>query len=59
MICERNTEDVGSQILERRHAIAHLLAVNDPILIPDFFGDLIEPVCFLQCIAELGSNEDG
>ena len=31
-ISERHTEDVGRQVLERCHAIAHRLAVNDPIL---------------------------
>jgi hypothetical protein len=57
-ISKRHTEDVGRQILESRHAIAHRLAVNDPIMTPDFPGDLVEPTPFPQCITEFGTKED-
>ncbi len=59
LIADGDSEDVGRQVLEGCHAIAHGLAMNDPILGPDFPGDLVKPFCLQQRIAELGAKEDG
>jgi len=35
-VAQRHAKDVGSQILERRHTAVHRLAVDHPVLDPDF-----------------------
>ena len=46
-VTEGNTENVGSQILERRLSIAHRLAVHHPFFSPNLGRDLGEEICFL------------
>ena len=52
-------EDVGSEILKTSFAGRDRLAVDVPVDLPDFRGDVIEQMSLFHQIAELGSKDFG
>ena len=58
-VAQCHAEDVGSQILERRHTAAYWLAVDHPFPGPDLRGYLFKYISSAQGITELRPVEDG
>jgi len=58
LIADGHPEDVRGQILQGSHTIADRLTMNDPVLLPGFWGYQSKQICLLQSIAELGPKED-
>jgi len=56
---DRDFEDIGSQVFEASFAGGHRLAVDVPVDLPDFRGDLVEQLGLLYSIAELGPKDFG
>lgn len=52
-------EDIGSEVFEARFAGRYGLAVDVPVDLPDFRGDLVEQWGLLYSIAELGPKDFG
>ena len=50
-------EDVGGQVFEASFAGGHRLAVDVPVDVPDFIGDLTQQVGEFDQIAELGRED--
>jgi hypothetical protein len=59
VIADGDAKDVGSQILEGVESIAHGLAMDDPVLLPDCWWDKGEEVGLAQSVAELGAKDEG
>jgi hypothetical protein len=51
--------DVGCQVFEGGLTGADSLDMDDPMLFPNTFGNLVMQTGFLATIPELGANEDG
>jgi len=54
---DRDFEDVGGKVFEASFARRYRLAVDVPVGVPDFRGDLIEAAGLFHSIAELGSKD--
>ena len=54
---DRDFEDVGGEVFEASFAGRYRLAVDVPVGVPDFSGDLIEQSGLFHSIAELGSED--
>ena len=52
-------KDVGGKVLEASFARRYRLAVDVPVDVPDFRGDLIEAAGLFDLIAELDSKDFG
>ena len=57
-VTDSHPKDVGSQILQSCHPIAHGLAMNNPVLSPGFARHQGKQVCLYQSITKLGSKQD-
>ena len=55
-IAKSDAVDIGCQIAEGSLSVAHRFAMDHPILLPDFGGDLCEERCFLQEALEGGTK---
>ena len=54
-----HSEHIAGQILQGMDTIPHGLAMNDPILLPDLRGDLIQQLGFFHFRSELGAKAEG
>jgi len=57
-IAEGDAEDVGSEVLESRGAVADCLTVNHPILFPDALVHEREQTALFQFVTQLGAEDD-
>ena len=59
VVAEGDSEDIGGKISEGSLAAADGLTANDPILLPGQRRDLAIERCFLEGVAELGTEDIG
>ncbi len=46
MISDRDTKDVGRQVLQREPSVSDGLRIDDPGFGPDFVGDLVKQAAY-------------
>jgi hypothetical protein len=56
VVAEGDAEDVGGQILQGRLTGVDRLAMDDPLLLPGFSGDLMRQISLFQGCMKLGSK---
>ena len=58
-VANGDPEDIRSEILEGRAAVADRFAVDDPVLFPDGGRDIVGEARFLQGVVEFGLEDLG
>ena len=56
-ITDRHAKNVRSQVLQGPRSIANWFAVDNPLFGPDLRWHVVEQVCSLQSVAELGPEQ--
>ena len=59
VIGDGNPEYIPGKVAKRVKSFSHGLAVGNPRLRPEVRVDLIEEMCFLHSVFELGSEDEG
>ena len=57
VVGDGHTKDIATEVLQDLQSLAGVLAVDDPVLLPDGGWDLIEPAQFLEPGAELAAKD--
>ena len=56
-VADGNAKDIAAQIFEHLLALARVLAMHHPVLVPDLRRHLLKQACLFESRADLGAED--